>query len=109
MERVEKQGQRTQFRGAAEATASRAAPIADFRPAATAQRALAEAVGATPAQLAAPEDELQMKAGPAQLAAPEEELQMKADPAQLAGPEEELQMKADPAQLAAPEEEMLQG
>jgi hypothetical protein len=55
-----------------------------------------------PAQLAGPEEELQMKAAPAQLAGPEEELQMKAVPAQLAGPEEELQMKAAPVQRAEP-------
>lgn len=58
------------------------------------------------AQLAGPEDELQMKAV-AQLAAPEEELQMKAAPgaAQLVGEEDELQMKSA-AQLAGPEDEL---
>jgi hypothetical protein len=84
-------------RPAAEPGAARSAAPAmiDLRRGATTQR-MAMA-GAAVAQLAAPEEELQMKRHPsvAQLAAPEEELQMKQAPgvAQLAAPEEELQMK----------------
>jgi len=86
MERAEKSRQSAHSRAAAEPSAANAAaPIADHRSAATAQRALAGWV----AQRAGPEEELQMKRSPAQLAAPEEELQLKSDPAQRAAVEEE--------------------
>jgi hypothetical protein len=74
MERAEKFTRSAHSRTAAEPSASNAAPIADHRPAAAAQRALAGWVAQRePIQRAPPEEDLQMKADPIQRAAGEEQ------------------------------------